>query len=357
MNRILTKHFFEKQIFQDKRYPSWQQKKDLAIKIIEEFSQLEKTRINPDSPEESFFFWRQSGKEHGCHSGIIETRVENMRKDILPENRLFRRVRPKKIIVPETSNETAALLAALSATAQNAKYISDSMAECTEIHQWILNKKSENNTQEILEVFPHLLNYNGLLVLHIQQAYERIHTSYNTTADLKSFLSLAVLLDENCWLSVEDSNLKGLLIFKKKLGNRGVKRVADTNEQLSMEELLAWPLIRWMKSNGDPENVQVDIYKSNKTDPHILCIGEKQSRGNMYLIFYSYSISCGNSSLQAIEVFFKSFSVLGIPIPLQLKKIHDFLSIKLWKTLSSTISVTVQRLISKIIDYEQSLED
>ncbi|XP_055522360.1 uncharacterized protein LOC129716555 [Wyeomyia smithii] len=227
MNRILTKHYFERQIMQDRRYPSWQQKRDLAMQIVEEFSQLENTRVRQESPKESFFFWRHGGKDHGCHSGIIETRVGNMRKDVLPENRLFHRAISAKIIVPEGCVEAAALLAVVSATAQNVKQISDGMAECAQLHRWILNQKSENKTGEILRAFPHFLNYDGLL---IQQAYERMHVGYNKNADLKSFLSLALVFEDNSWLNVKDFNLRGVLILMKKLGSRGIKRVVNTNE-------------------------------------------------------------------------------------------------------------------------------
>ncbi|XP_055544057.1 uncharacterized protein LOC129729481 isoform X2 [Wyeomyia smithii] len=90
MNRILTNHFFGNQIFNEKRYPTVQEKQDLAIKILEAFPHLKKTRMTPEAPKESYFFWKLGGKESGYHTGIIETRVSNMRKDVAPENRLFR---------------------------------------------------------------------------------------------------------------------------------------------------------------------------------------------------------------------------------------------------------------------------
>lgn len=38
------------------RYPSWQEKLDLAKRIIAAFPHLEKTRVSPDAPEEVSLF-------------------------------------------------------------------------------------------------------------------------------------------------------------------------------------------------------------------------------------------------------------------------------------------------------------
>ncbi|XP_055535678.1 uncharacterized protein LOC129724636 isoform X2 [Wyeomyia smithii] len=52
MNRILTKYFFEKQILQEKRYPSVQQKQKLSEQIIEAFPHLDQTRVCTQAPRE-----------------------------------------------------------------------------------------------------------------------------------------------------------------------------------------------------------------------------------------------------------------------------------------------------------------
>ncbi|XP_062557357.1 uncharacterized protein LOC134222231 [Armigeres subalbatus] len=52
MNRVLTKFYFERMILEEKRYPSWSEKQELAIKIIEAFPQLEKTRVSANAPRE-----------------------------------------------------------------------------------------------------------------------------------------------------------------------------------------------------------------------------------------------------------------------------------------------------------------
>ncbi|XP_055540536.1 uncharacterized protein LOC129727094 isoform X4 [Wyeomyia smithii] len=52
MNRILTKYFVEKQILQEKRYPSVQQKQKLSEQIIEAFPHLDQTRVCTQAPRE-----------------------------------------------------------------------------------------------------------------------------------------------------------------------------------------------------------------------------------------------------------------------------------------------------------------
>lgn len=56
MNRILCDHFFGAMMFNGKRYPTWQEKQELAIRILEEFPHLDGTRISDDAPAESYFF-------------------------------------------------------------------------------------------------------------------------------------------------------------------------------------------------------------------------------------------------------------------------------------------------------------
>lgn len=102
--------------------------------------------------------------------------------------------------------------------------------------------------------------------------------------------------------------------------------------------------------------MQIERYIKTVTEPHILCVGDKSAAGgSLYVIVGEHFISCGTSSLQAIDIFFKAFAVLGLTTPIQLKKIHDLLAIQLWRTVQATTSSKVQRLCQKLSQYEQSV--
>ncbi|XP_058446531.1 uncharacterized protein LOC131427393 isoform X2 [Malaya genurostris] len=246
MNRILTKHFFENRIMNEKTYPTWQEKQNLATRILEEFPHLQKTRLSMEAPKESYFFWRFGGKGFGHHSGIIETRVANMRKDVAPEDRLFRRSKTQTKILPSKSvYEQAACMATLTPVSQNGRYISEGMASCVELHKYLLQARSSNKCKAIIECFPHLLAFDGIMV---QQAFERLQPQYDKQADLKKLLSFGLMLDCK-WRDVENKYVRGTLRILKKLTNRGIKRTAD-DDKLSVEEILATPLIKWIQARG-----------------------------------------------------------------------------------------------------------
>ncbi|XP_058816726.1 uncharacterized protein LOC131680007 [Topomyia yanbarensis] len=242
MNRILTKHFFEDRILNEKRYPTWQDKQDLAIRILEEFPHLERTRLSQEAPKESYFFWRFGGSGFGRHSGIIETRVGNMQKDIPAEERQFRRKKPEmKILPPVSMYENAACLATLTPVPQNGRYISEGMANCTELHKSLLQQKSPDKYKAIIASFPHLLSFEGIM---IQQAFDRLQPQYNKQADLAKLLCFGLMLDIK-WSEVQSKYIKGALRIMKTLTNRGIKRTTD-DDTVSIEEVLAGPFIKWV---------------------------------------------------------------------------------------------------------------
>ncbi|XP_053686634.1 uncharacterized protein LOC128736178 [Sabethes cyaneus] len=352
LNRILTNHFFEARILQERRYPSWQEKQKLAEQIIEAFPHLDQTRVNAQAPRESFFFWKNGGKGKGPHLGIIETRCSNMRKDVSPENRLFQRPKKSSIVIPEGIHERAVRLAIMTGNTQNAKIISDEMMHCFPLHQYLLQNKNENVTQEIITTFPHLLGYNGMM---IQQAYERLHINYNKNADLEKFLSIGLLMDQGGWNNITDKCLRGALRIMKKLTNRGIKRFAEESTSMSLEEITAAPLVRWLKP--DLETTPIQRVKmanlQNTALPHIACVAEKFQEGTLFLVVYGHIIECGSSSIQAIDAFFKAFDVLGAPVPVLLRKLYDFISVHLYKTLCSSGSTKVAELSLIFEEYEK----
>lgn len=88
-----------------------------------------------------------------------------MRKDIPSDERLFQRSKKVKIVLPAGIHETAAKFAALTGNAQNGKLISGGMEQCFVLHRYILQEGGDNMVQEIIATFPHLLGYEGVMVI------------------------------------------------------------------------------------------------------------------------------------------------------------------------------------------------
>ncbi|XP_062546947.1 uncharacterized protein LOC134212780 isoform X3 [Armigeres subalbatus] len=354
MNRILTNHYFEHRILQEHRYPSWQEKQKLAERIIEAFPHLEKTRVSADAPKESFFFWKNGGKGRGQHAGIIETRVANMRKDIPTNERLFQRAKKLKTVLPEGIREKAAKLAALTGNALNGKVISDGMAQCFLLHQDILQSGGDNMIQEIITTFPHLLGFDGVM---IQQAYERLHTNYNTEANMEEFLSVGLLMDQGGWNNVTDKHIRGALRIIKRLTSRGIKRTSNV-QSATMEEITAAPLIKWMKPDPEKTNlqvVQVANISMEDRSPHIICVAEPCKEGQLFIVFASNTISCDRSSSMAIDVLLKLFDVFGVPVPPLLKKFHELVTFYLFRTTLACKSTKVAELVNVLREHDENV--
>lgn len=107
----------------------------------------------------------------GCHTGLIETRVANMRKDVPPEDRKFRRGKKKHIVVTDDHINIAAHISALSPTPTNAKAIADGMAQVHDLHESMLQKKAESKFHNIIKTLPHFLSYEGEMVSIILAYY------------------------------------------------------------------------------------------------------------------------------------------------------------------------------------------
>nr|XP_029721215.1 uncharacterized protein LOC109621257 [Aedes albopictus]XP_029729694.1 uncharacterized protein LOC109431111 [Aedes albopictus] len=345
MNRILTTYFFEYQITKEFQYPSWKQKQELAKKIIQEFPHLESTRINDEAPAESFFFWRCGGQSSGCHTGIIETRVGNMRKDVLPENRLFRRKKNLQITAPEGLEDIAYSIAAVNPTPQNARSISEGMKQCFQLHEWILKTNKDDKLQQILRTFPHLLNYRGLL---IQQVFDEINENRDHDRGLDGFLRIGIMLDKTNWSNVQDPLLKGLLRIFKSLTNRGIKRKGSQTPMHPDEEVAA-PLIRWLKCDENKTVIEVlnEHAREEGSQPHIVCMAELFKHGHYYVVGQGFTIHCGDSTTQVVDVFFKLFDVLGVPIPALLRNVHSIIAYWVFKSIETPASQTVQLLIKR----------
>ncbi|XP_021708026.1 uncharacterized protein LOC110678841 [Aedes aegypti] len=356
MNRILTEHFFGDMMFHGKRYPTWQEKQQLAVQILEEFPHLEQTRVSENAPVESYFFWVHDGLNTGCHTGLIETRVANMRKDVSPEDRKFRRAKIKSIVVTEDQVSTAAHISALNPTPGNAKIIADGMAQAHDLHESLLQKKDENRLHSIIDTFPHFLSFEGEMII---QAFDRLHEHPNNGPSLSALLRLGLLCDKTSWSQVEDDVLRGTLRLMKALSNKGVKRTSSL-QNASLGELAAEPLIRWIpftaREPGFDELLAVkEIQPAG--DPHIICAAEHFKKGNYYIALDKTIIPCGNSAVRAIEILFKSFDIFGVKAPVLLRKLDAMIASNVWRSKTSSKFKSVIDLSLRFQEFLKNPED
>lgn len=354
MNRLLTKHFFEDRIMVQKRYPKRQEKHNLALTILDTFPHLERTRVHPDAPKESYFFYLNSGKGKGPHTGLIESRTANMRKEIPPEERRYQRRNKETVnfILSDSTRDRATELASQDALPQNEEAITDGMDECIDLHSCILQQGESNATEILINTFPHLLSYDGRMILRV---FQRMHTYYNSSADFDKFLRMGLLLDERSFCVVENKYLRGILRMMKKLKMSGKKEEPD---DMSSEEADASPLIRWLKRKENELNdaaVQRHISERPYLAPHIVCVADVFKDGNLFVVLQGGKfIPCGISAAHALEVFFKTFAVLGITVPVLLRKVHELLMVHLWNISSSCKSAAVVRLISTLKELDEA---
>lgn len=346
MNRILTKHFFEKQIH-DRRYPTWLEKQNLAVQILQAFPHLEATRASPNDPPESFFFWKNGGRNTGIHTGLIETRIGNMRKDVPQDRRLFRRTIMPKIAQPtDDLSEDAGRIAAFRANPVHMRAICDGMAKCLPLFQFFVQEKHDITL--IIQHFPHILSYNGLI---IQQIFESMYQTHNTTASIKKFLLKCLTLDKG-FVNVEDREVRAALRIMKMLTNRGIKRHAEDGK--SMDVILASPLIRWVEvdaSKSHDECIQAYLEDHPDLDPHILCIQEELKAGPYYITFHGEVIPCTKLSFAStLEIFVKIFSIFNATVPTLLRKLFDLIKLHELKIIPSSTKSTVNDLHKRLLE-------
>lgn len=127
-------------------------------------------------------------------------------------------------------------------------------------------------------------------------------------------------------------------------------------ENASTDEILAAPLIRWVKfSENDvvfDELLAVKQSATSFTNPHIICVASRYKHGNVYVTFSEHVIPCGMSAIRAIEVLFKCLPVLGLETPVLLRKLNDMISLNVFGTILSSKCKTVTDLT---VDYKEYL--
>lgn len=356
MNRLVVNHFFEERILEESSYPKKHEKQALALKILEAYPQLERTRITPDAPKESFFFWKNGGKEKGPHTGLIETRTANMRKEVPPEHRRYQRKErgPINYILPDSIREHASKVARLSPLPPNEQTITNAMSECIDLHSCILQQGDSEQTETLISTFPHLLSYDGKMV---QQAFKLLHTYYDASSRTDRFLLLGLLLDSKTFNNIENKYIRGTLRIMKKLIMIGKK---EDGEEMSTDEAEASPLIRWIKrKEGEQEAqaVQRHVKERSYLAPHIVCVADVFKAGNMFVVFQGKYIACGKSAAQSLDVFFKMFAVFGVAVPVLLRKIHELLMVYLWKVTATCKTATVTKVMTRLKELEAANDE
>ncbi|XP_058443606.1 uncharacterized protein LOC131425600 [Malaya genurostris] len=329
-------------LMHDSIYPTTEEKKMLAIKILLQFPFLCATRRSTGAPEYSLFFWKNGGQgpKHE-HTGLIHTHLRNSCKNLLPEQRKF--THSKKVVkhvgVCTEIIDLAEMCAKFGATSANYSTISKMMSDVHDLHMMLLNEK--NDMAKILLVLPHLTSYNGRM---IHMAYERIHgTSFNQKVDLRKVFAKGLMHNQHAFKEVSDDYIRGCLRIMIKLTRKGIKYKETMEPNIGIETELAAPLIRWI---SDSQSIQ----DYNAPVSHIFCQSEK------FFVYLSPCaiIPCGKESINAIDTFFRSFAVFNLRIPVNLLKIADFLDVFAYKIKSYSNRSTVQNLCSLFIESENA---
>ncbi|XP_055543794.1 uncharacterized protein LOC129729311 [Wyeomyia smithii] len=196
------------------------------------------TRVTAAAPDESCFFWRNGGKEKGPHTGLICNRIRNIIRQLPAEHHKYNRGQISHIECVSTELVgRAQLLKVLDASASEADQICKEMELCFPLYKLLLKEKKSGT--EILEVFPHLQSYDGLL---IKQFYERPEG-----LKLEDVLSQGLALAPTRFTTVEDDHIRGCLRIMSQLPIRGQKRtVAVSTSGVKNSERLSIKRVRFL---------------------------------------------------------------------------------------------------------------
>ncbi|XP_065078898.1 uncharacterized protein LOC135701882 [Ochlerotatus camptorhynchus] len=153
--------------------------------------------------------------------------------------------------------------------------------------------------------------------------------------------------------------VRGALRIFKKLFNRGIKRSTNM-EHASTDEIFVTPLIRWVQFVGNDVGFDELLAVKQSTtskfiDPHIVCVANRYKRGNVYVTFNKFIISCGMSAIRAIEVLFKCLPLFGLKAPVLLRKLNDMLSVNVFGTIQSSKCKTVTDLTARYKEFSHNL--
>nr|XP_029713580.1 uncharacterized protein LOC109432722 [Aedes albopictus] len=344
---ILCDSMFHDDMFNNKKNPTMQQKHQLAKDIIEAFPQLKETRPYKLAPPEAAFFWKNGGKGLGKpHTGWIETRICNKRKDIPRKDRKFQR-RDKHVYKPVDPSliDQAKLCAALAANTDNIKAISDLLKSSAPYHFYLIAVQTDART--ILQTFPHFCSFSGIM---LQQAYERLKRVH-PKSDIRQTLIKCLSVSQT-FPDVEDKIIRGALRVQEFLTKRGIKKENREPNAQSTTECFAANLIRWVEPT-EGWKISVD----SESDPHIICLAPALKQGDYYVNLYGRLIFCGIQSARAIDVLVKSFCVLGTRPTAGIAKMVEFLEIFTYEVSRYSTRSKVNSLVKRLQEMDDTEED
>ncbi|XP_065080134.1 uncharacterized protein LOC135702982 [Ochlerotatus camptorhynchus] len=331
-------------MFAGQQYPTTDQKLALAIKIIDAFPVLKKTKLSEVSPDYSFFFWKNGGKGPGHeHSGVIQTHTRNVCKNVSPSKKKFTRKPKNKQVINVSSEivEMAQEMAQIEATSSSFNNIARSMAETHDLLIMMLDAKSK--TFEILNVFPHFRSYNGMI---IQKAYERLMPSYNKESNLKQVFARGLLVNRGTFSTFLDDNVRGCLRILVSLTRRGVRK-SSLEESTDIEAELAAPIIRCITDAETALQEQLMKYVAWNVDANVDVAPHLIFNGNNYFIYVDAQLIHGGiDSIRALDTLFKVFTVFNIRPPAEVQKIIDFIEIICYGIKTTSTRQMVNRLVS-----------
>ncbi|XP_058840253.1 uncharacterized protein LOC131695751 [Topomyia yanbarensis] len=344
--RIILCNDLVSSMLNDNIYPTTNEKKELACKIISVFPILTSTKISENAPDYSLFFWKNSGKGPGhAHSGLIHTHLRNACKLLSPSKKKHSR-RPKTSKASNVSSEIISLseeCAQLEATPANFNNISKLMADAQPFHNLLINGKK--TVTDILNVLPHYKSYNGAM---IRKAYERMNPNYDAESDLKKVLCLGLILEGGTFKKVQDDHVRGCLRIMAQLSRKGVRKPRIIMP-LEVEEELAAPLIRWIGESPSALAVQLGTYAAYAVEhgepvpPHIV------NQGDVFMMFVQgHIISLGTNSVQAIDTFVKSFCVFNCKVPATIIKLVELIEVLSYKVKNDSSRLSVNQLVHKM---------
>nr|XP_029718177.1 uncharacterized protein LOC115260953 [Aedes albopictus] len=346
LNRLACKPL-ETRIVSGGKYPSADEQEQLAKDLVELFPQLQFNSTRPEgAPAGWMFFWRKNGMEKGKHSGFIYHRVRNIIKDLPSEMHRYKRTSaPKEAHVPTEMLQKAEALRMVEASKHEKKRIAAAMDACFPLLKLMLNEKK--GPSEIIQMFPHLLAYNGYL---IHKSFLQLFPAVEASPDYKGVLAKGLLYSRDKFEQIEDDYIKGFLRILYKLPVRGLKRTIDGTPSIS-EEKMAASVIRWMNPTDNIENDLAQHVRSQiQFEPHILCVGQPLKTGRLFVVMSKQIIIAVLNSISALDVMYKSFKVFGIPIPSNLTMVVDFLECVLYKTTVRSTRKSVNSLAAAFKD-------
>lgn len=342
MNRALMGHFFA-----GNPYPTLNDKQELAKKYILAFPFLSQLRKNNTDPPESYFFYKNGGKERGLHTGIIQSHCHHLQTKIKPEDRKQKKRKPAdNREEPSELVQPAREIASMRACNANIAEIQSGMESCHALFVFLTNKKGPNCLQNVLQAFPHVLSFQGII---IRQIFDRLHPEQSNARSIEQLLRAGILLDERSFSSFDDKLVRGALRILKQMPNRGISLKGQVGADPDV--VFAQPLIQWIHTDATKSNNEwLDNHAEDESNqmPHIVCLAPTKQSGQFYVVFNSYSLSVGNHFPIAVEILFKMIVALNLKTPAPLKKMYDLIALQIFKTINSSESVAVTKLNKRL---------